>query len=361
MSEDEKDVVSQTFVETGSAASENLFIERWYQLLKEGGEFCCVLPEAVLDTASNEKIRQFMVTHFKIIAVISLPYDAFRPFTSTKTCIVRAQKRTTAEIAEWVASFARIGKELRKRPSQVIFSRALEEVGWSEESIFMAEPKQIGYKRRKNLPDLDTPNDLFEASKGGGVRWSIGKLSGHLCSEELMETVRSGMHSSAFGLRCTIFPCAAGFNSIRSTDGCGISKMELVCGDISRVVRLDTIFDVVELAKVPEGDLAQETRLIDLEFVESRQAIVRDDEVPIVDTVGSTKVSFRGADLVISRLEPYLGKVIVDPPAGAIGSTEWIGLKVKNEFPITVAAYLLMLPETCEGTADCHQANGTLG
>ena len=30
MSEDEKDGVGQTFIETGSAASEKLFVERWY-------------------------------------------------------------------------------------------------------------------------------------------------------------------------------------------------------------------------------------------------------------------------------------------------------------------------------------------
>lgn len=122
----------------------------------------------------------------------------------------------------------------------------------------------------------------------------------------------------------------------------------VICGNPSRTVRLDTVIEIVELTKVPEGDLKVEAQLIDLEYVESRQAIIRKDEVPTVESVASTKVAFSGADLLFSKLEPYLGKVILGPPAGAIGSMEWIGLKVKDSLPVCVAAYLLMLPETCE-------------
>jgi hypothetical protein len=122
----------------------------------------------------------------------------------------------------------------------------------------------------------------------------------------------------------------------------------VICGNASRTVRLDTVIDIVELTKVPEGDLKEEAQLIDLEYVESRQAIIREDEVPTVESVASTKVDLNGADLLFSKLEPYLGKIIIAPPAGAIGSMEWIGLKLKNSLPASAAAYLLMLPETCE-------------
>jgi type I restriction enzyme M protein len=137
MSEDERDAISRTFVETGSAASENLFVERWYQLLKEGGRFCCVLPEAILDTSSNEKIRRFLIQHFRVRAVVSLPYDAFRPFTSTKTCIVLAEKRSASEVAAWAATLARVGKALRGRPATEVFTSVVSELGWAEDPIFM--------------------------------------------------------------------------------------------------------------------------------------------------------------------------------------------------------------------------------
>jgi len=41
--------------------SENLFIERWYQLLKPNGRMAVVLPEGVFDTGENDYIRLFLL------------------------------------------------------------------------------------------------------------------------------------------------------------------------------------------------------------------------------------------------------------------------------------------------------------
>jgi type I restriction enzyme M protein len=72
------------------------------------------------------------------------------------------------------------------------------------------------------------------------------------------------------------------------------------------------------------------------------------DDVPTVDAIGSDKVCFAGCDLVISKLEPYLGKIIMEPDAGWLGSTEWVGLSVTTDIPLIVVAYLLMAPSLCE-------------
>lgn len=53
--------------------SENLFVERWYQLLRENGRLAAVLPESVFDTTENKYIRLFLYKYFKIKAVVSLP------------------------------------------------------------------------------------------------------------------------------------------------------------------------------------------------------------------------------------------------------------------------------------------------
>src|SRR5438046_2719400 len=44
--------------------SENLFIERWYQLLKPGGRMSIVLPDSVFDTNENLYIRMFLYRFF---------------------------------------------------------------------------------------------------------------------------------------------------------------------------------------------------------------------------------------------------------------------------------------------------------
>ncbi len=93
--------VKREFVFGDKKNSENLFVERWYQLLKPNGRFGVVLPESVFDTTENKYIRLFIYKYFKVKAVVSLPQLTFEPFTSTKTSLLFAQKKTKAEIEEW--------------------------------------------------------------------------------------------------------------------------------------------------------------------------------------------------------------------------------------------------------------------
>lgn len=81
--------------------SENLFIERYYQLLKVGGRLAAVLPESVFDTAENSYIRLFLFKYFNVRAIVSLPQVSFEPYTSTKTSIVFADKKSELEIQAW--------------------------------------------------------------------------------------------------------------------------------------------------------------------------------------------------------------------------------------------------------------------
>ncbi|KNY30494.1 restriction endonuclease subunit M [Pseudobacteroides cellulosolvens] len=96
-----KKSVTKEFIFGSKKNSENLFIERWYQLLKPNGRFGVILPESVFDTTENKYIRLFIYKYFKVKAVVSLPQLTFEPFTSTKTSILFAQKKTKAEIKKW--------------------------------------------------------------------------------------------------------------------------------------------------------------------------------------------------------------------------------------------------------------------
>lgn len=103
--------VKREFVFGGKKNSENLFVERWYQLLKPNGRFGVVLPESVFDTTENKYIRLFIYKYFKVKAVVSLPQVTFEPFTSTKTSLLFAQKKTKAEIAEWDKHWSKYSNE----------------------------------------------------------------------------------------------------------------------------------------------------------------------------------------------------------------------------------------------------------
>lgn len=98
---DTKKLTAKSFIFGDKKNSENLFIERYYQLLKEGGRMGVVLPESVFDTTENKYIRLFIYKYFKVKAVVSLPQITFEPFTSTKTSLLFAQKKTAKEIEQW--------------------------------------------------------------------------------------------------------------------------------------------------------------------------------------------------------------------------------------------------------------------
>jgi type I restriction enzyme M protein len=93
--------LSSGFLFGNKKNSENLFVERWYQLLKPNGRLGAVLPESVFDTTENKYIRLFIYKYFKVKAIVSLPQLTFEPFTSTKTSLLFAQKKTKSEIQEW--------------------------------------------------------------------------------------------------------------------------------------------------------------------------------------------------------------------------------------------------------------------
>ena len=349
MSPDEKRLVQTAFSALANSGSEQVFVERWYQLLSEGGKFCCVLPETILDTGSNIHARLFLYQFFRIHAVVSLPYSAFRPFTSTKTCIVLAEKRSKEEALRFKKAWADISDKIKtsnhSTDRREIFSRVIDYLEWSEDPIFMAEPRSVGYKRRKGLPDLQDRNDLYSESPGGDV-----------APAALPRTVLSSFHSSSRLTPSADLGFWTNLRQIGLRDHLRLDPkyrwlwdhqqgVAFGCPASSRA--LSEILEVIKLPRVEKGRIASDTTLIDLEHVESRAGLVRHD-LPHVDTIGSQKIRFGDCDLAISKLEPYLGKVLMDPPTDALGSTEWVGLRCKAGLPLEFVAHLLMLPDLCE-------------
>lgn len=116
---DTKKSVKKGFIFGEKKNSENLFVERWYQLLRENGRLAAVLPESVFDTTENKYIRLFLYKYFKIKAVVSLPQLAFEPYTSTKTSILFAQKKTKTEVEAWNAKWDEASKEWQTLKTRV--------------------------------------------------------------------------------------------------------------------------------------------------------------------------------------------------------------------------------------------------
>lgn len=94
-----------------------LMLERAYQFLEDDGIIGIVLPEGLFSNLADDYIRKWIVTHFEILAIVSLPEETFRVETigvSVKTSVLIAKKKS----------------------------------GVTEHNIFFALPRTIGYNQQ---------------------------------------------------------------------------------------------------------------------------------------------------------------------------------------------------------------------
>ena len=139
----------ETYRKTFSLASETqnseeLFIERWFQLLKPGGRLGAVVPNSLLDSRSETPARNFLLRHFWIKAIISLPSDAFYPHTMTKTSLLIAEKKDSND------------NNTFKSRSSIPLEKLLEENG----DIIFGQVSYLGYQRTAKGEKEDQKNDL---------------------------------------------------------------------------------------------------------------------------------------------------------------------------------------------------------
>lgn len=97
-------------------SSEVLFIERIWEFLRPGtGKAAIVLPDGILTNSSSQYVRDFILEKFQLLAVISLPKDAFAHFgAGVNASVVFLRKKIKDEVTDYG-------------------------------SVFMAKPKFIGY------------------------------------------------------------------------------------------------------------------------------------------------------------------------------------------------------------------------
>lgn len=69
-----------------------LFIERNLQFLKPGGRMAIVLPQGRFNNSSDKYIRDFIAERCRILAVVGLHGNVFKPHTGTKTSVLFVQK-----------------------------------------------------------------------------------------------------------------------------------------------------------------------------------------------------------------------------------------------------------------------------
>lgn len=69
-----------------------LFIERNLDFLKPGGRMAVVLPQGRFNNSSDKNIRDYIADRCRILAVVGLHGNVFKPHTGTKTSVLLVQK-----------------------------------------------------------------------------------------------------------------------------------------------------------------------------------------------------------------------------------------------------------------------------
>ena len=89
-----------------------LFIERDLNFLKPGGRMAIVLPQGVLNNSQMEYVRKFILKKARLLAVVGLNGNTFKPHTGTKTSVLFLQKwKNDEDILEDYPIFMAVSKK----------------------------------------------------------------------------------------------------------------------------------------------------------------------------------------------------------------------------------------------------------
>ena len=147
-----------------SIKTEVLFLERVHSFLKPGsGRVAIVLPDGILTNSSLQGVRDWLLDHFQILAVVSLPQFTFNHYdAAVKPSIVFLRCRAAGEVAD---------------DDETTFMALAENIGYdstgSPTFITTVERETPGIERvERHSCDMFDYRVFYEWSTAGGTGWS---------------------------------------------------------------------------------------------------------------------------------------------------------------------------------------------
>ena len=109
-----------------------LFIERNLSFLKPGGRMAVVLPQGRFNNSSDKFLREYLTAHGRILAVVGLHGNVFKPHTGTKTSVLFLQKWNDdakagplcPEVADYPIFFATMREPSKDNSGEKIYREA---------------------------------------------------------------------------------------------------------------------------------------------------------------------------------------------------------------------------------------------
>ena len=141
-----------------------LFIERNLNFLKPGGRMAIVLPQGRFNNTSDKYIRDFITEHCRILAVVGLHGNVFKPHTGTKTSVLFVQKwddKLCPKKEDYPIFFATMQEPSKDNSGDKIYeSEEIIEVSdvtkiYSNDSVFKKYTSEEFYKRYHSLEEVE--------------------------------------------------------------------------------------------------------------------------------------------------------------------------------------------------------------
>ncbi|MEW6606356.1 MAG: N-6 DNA methylase [bacterium] len=133
-----------------------LFLERCLSFLKPGGRMAIVLPQGNLNNTNAEYIRRFVMERARILAVVGLNVNTFKPFTGTKTSVLFLQKWQDKPLEDYPIFMATSEKSGKNNSGEYVFKKS------KEGHYIDDEGREIDPNREKKVVD----SDLDEIAEG---------------------------------------------------------------------------------------------------------------------------------------------------------------------------------------------------
>lgn len=134
--------------ERDTQSTEVLFIEQDKNFLKEGGYLAIVIPDGVLTNSSLQYVRDSIEEWFRIVAVVSLPQDAFKANgAGVKSSVLFLKKWTDAQSQKIKDSKHKLQERIKKEAD---YKATIER--WEKEKKEIIK-KHTGFENNTGLKD----------------------------------------------------------------------------------------------------------------------------------------------------------------------------------------------------------------
>ncbi len=186
-----------------------LFIERILKMLRPGGRAAIVLPQGKFNNSSLAFIREWILKKARLLAVVGLHPNTFKPHTGTKTSVLFIQKYTDEQLADIARVHDDVAKDCPAYETEIQALLDAHEGEVPEDVIPDAVADLISETFSEPEPDDPAAED-GEGEDGEEAPEPPSEEDRIAAAEDKVDTLKSELVGMRYRLVYQVVCCAAG-------------------------------------------------------------------------------------------------------------------------------------------------------